>query len=203
MPTDRRHWSRIEVEAIVADYLVMLESGTARSPVQQDGASPRPPEAPRPAHRRIEYKHQNISAVLTELGLPAIVGYKPAWNYQDLVLEVVRDRIESADSWPTSRRAPLTISVRRARASPGLLQDAGVRCLGRKLGHSSARCSGHTRRDPGARKLHNTRYQEQQMSLRRHHQAILLGWRVCHPCRAHSTLRRSKLPPPVSSSGLL
>jgi hypothetical protein len=34
----------------------------------------------------IEYKHQNLSAVLVGLGLPYIEGYKPAWNYQKTVL---------------------------------------------------------------------------------------------------------------------
>ena len=30
----------------------------------------------------VEYKHQNISAVLTLLGAPHIAGYKPAANFQ-------------------------------------------------------------------------------------------------------------------------
>ena len=33
-------------------------------------------------HRSVEFKHQNISAVLEEMGLPWIVGYKPKRNYQ-------------------------------------------------------------------------------------------------------------------------
>lgn len=33
----------------------------------------------------IEFKHQNISAVLIELGYPYIIGYKPAYNYQGLL----------------------------------------------------------------------------------------------------------------------
>lgn len=94
MPTDRRNWSRVEVEAIVADYFDMLSQelrGEAYSKTQ---------------HRRhlmavldrrtdgsIEYKHQNITAALNELGLPGIDGYKPAKNYQDLLLEVVRERL--------------------------------------------------------------------------------------------------------------
>lgn len=41
----------------------------------------------------VEYKHQNITAVLNDLGVPGIDGYKPAWNYQDLLLEVVRERL--------------------------------------------------------------------------------------------------------------
>ncbi|MFL1467536.1 DUF3883 domain-containing protein [Marinobacter sp. HN1S83] len=37
----------------------------------------------------IEYKHQNVSAVLLELGLPYIPGYKPAFNYQHQLKQVV------------------------------------------------------------------------------------------------------------------
>ena len=35
----------------------------------------------------IEFKHQNISAILLELGLPWIRGYKPMTNYQNKLVE--------------------------------------------------------------------------------------------------------------------
>jgi hypothetical protein len=34
----------------------------------------------------VEFKHQNISAALVEMGLPYIEGYKPARNYQKAAL---------------------------------------------------------------------------------------------------------------------
>ena len=37
------------------------------------------------SHRSVEFKHQNISAVLDELGLPWIPGYKPKSNYQNAI----------------------------------------------------------------------------------------------------------------------
>jgi hypothetical protein len=37
----------------------------------------------------IEFKHQNISAVLTPLGLPRIAGYRPAWNFQGAIAEAI------------------------------------------------------------------------------------------------------------------
>jgi hypothetical protein len=37
----------------------------------------------------IEFKHQNISAVLLDSGYPYIKGYKPAKNYQSLLRDVV------------------------------------------------------------------------------------------------------------------
>jgi hypothetical protein len=44
----------------------------------------------------VELKHQNISAILNELGWHFIPGYKPARNYQRLLFQVVADRIRKA-----------------------------------------------------------------------------------------------------------
>lgn len=38
-------------------------------------------------HRSVEFKHQNISAVLDELGLPWIPGYMPKRNYQNAIFD--------------------------------------------------------------------------------------------------------------------
>ncbi|MBX9646857.1 MAG: DUF3883 domain-containing protein [Xanthobacteraceae bacterium] len=37
----------------------------------------------------VEFKHQNISAVLQKLGLPQIVGYKPAANFQKAIIPAI------------------------------------------------------------------------------------------------------------------
>lgn len=91
-------WSRIEVEATVADYFAMLEAELRSEPYNKT------------EHRRallkllngrseqsIEFKHANISAVLIELGIPYISGYKPRSNYQRLVAEVVAERLARQD----------------------------------------------------------------------------------------------------------
>ncbi len=44
----------------------------------------------------VELKHQNISAVLIELGYPYIDGYKPRHNYQQLLYNVVQERLVGA-----------------------------------------------------------------------------------------------------------
>ena len=92
-------WTREEVEAIVADYLLMLTlelSGQKYSKAE---------------HRRnlqtkmqqrsegsVEFKHCNISAVMIDLGFPSIRGYQPRGNYQRLLAEVVEARIGSKPS---------------------------------------------------------------------------------------------------------
>ena len=45
------------------------------------------------SHGSVEFKHQNISAVLAGMGLPYIDGYKPRGNVQALLREVVGERV--------------------------------------------------------------------------------------------------------------
>src|SRR5262245_50151990 len=44
----------------------------------------------------IERKHQNISAILIELGFPYVDGYKPLKNYQQLLYDAVASRVEKS-----------------------------------------------------------------------------------------------------------
>ena len=93
MPKD---WSREEVEATVADYLAMLTSELAG--VAYNKAAHRRAlveQLERRSEQSVEFKHANISAVLIELGFPYIPGYKPRSNYQQLLYEVVADRVTS------------------------------------------------------------------------------------------------------------
>ena len=82
-------WSRSELDLIVADYFEMLkeeQGGTKYSKTEHRV------ELKARLHRSdgaIEFKHQNISAVLTELGLPRIAGYKPARNYQGAIFDAI------------------------------------------------------------------------------------------------------------------
>ena len=100
-------WSRVEVEAIVADYVAMLTAELRREPYSKT------------AHRRalaplldarsdgaIERKHQNISAVLIELGFPYIFGYKPLGNYQ----ADGRDRLIEVKTTAYGKQTPFFLS---------------------------------------------------------------------------------------------
>lgn len=82
-------WSTHEIEAIVADHLAMLQlelAGKAYSKAERNRALQQVIGRSRGS---IEYKHQNISAVLAEFGLPFIAGYKPARNYQRRLFEIM------------------------------------------------------------------------------------------------------------------
>jgi len=82
-------WSDEELAFITADYFSMLRS-------ELNGA-----DYNKSAHRRslidrigrtegsVERKHQNISAVLNELALPTISGYKPLPNFQKSIIDAI------------------------------------------------------------------------------------------------------------------
>ena len=85
-------WSYYEVSLIVHDYFNMLIA-------QFSGE-----EFNKTQHRRklkpllrnrsdgsIEFKHQNISAILASLGLPYLIGYRPRYNYQKTLADHVLD----------------------------------------------------------------------------------------------------------------
>ena len=69
-------------------------------------------------HRSVEFKHQNISAVLDELGMPWIPGYKPKRNYQNAIFDAI-DRyltkhpaiLEPVPTWQAAPPSPAEIFV--------------------------------------------------------------------------------------------
>jgi hypothetical protein len=115
MPED---WSREEVEATVASYLGMLDQ-------ELRGVVPNKTDARRRllamlngrSEGAIEWKHQNISAVLLELGFKYVHGYKPGWNYQRLLYDVVRDRLLNA---------PVLAAAMRARAEQPIIEPPRI-----------------------------------------------------------------------------
>jgi hypothetical protein len=78
-------WSSQELDLIVADYFSMLREEQAGLRVHKTEHRRALKEHIRRSDGSIEFKHQNISAVLTRLGLPRIRGYLPAWNFQGAI----------------------------------------------------------------------------------------------------------------------
>ena len=80
-------WSAEENEIIVSDYFEMLMAELRGDKFSKTGhRNIILAHLPRRGKGSIEYKHQNISAVLAEMGLPFIDGYKPAYNFQKSIL---------------------------------------------------------------------------------------------------------------------
>ena len=83
-------WDWIECELTAQSYFAMLEK-ELRGERYNKAAFRRElqPKLNERSEASIEFKHQNISAILVELGFPYISGYKPALNYQGQLKEVV------------------------------------------------------------------------------------------------------------------
>jgi hypothetical protein len=74
------NWQDDELDAIVADYFAMLAADLSGQPYVKSKHSAALMAQIGRTHRSVEFKHQNISAVLDELGMPWIPGYKPKRN---------------------------------------------------------------------------------------------------------------------------
>ena len=83
------HWQEDELDAIVADYFAMLTADLSGTPYVKSRHSAALMSQIGRTHRSVEFKHQNISAVLDELGMPWIPGYKPKRNYQNAIFGAI------------------------------------------------------------------------------------------------------------------
>lgn len=89
-------WSNIEVEIIVADYFKMLESElSGKSYSKTEHRRNLKPLLQGRSDGSIEFKHQNISAVLINLGQPYIKGYLPRYNIQAMLADKVVNYLET------------------------------------------------------------------------------------------------------------
>jgi hypothetical protein len=82
-------WGNDELDAIAADYFAMLGAELTGQPYVKSHHSAALMAQIGRTHRSVEFKHQNISAVLDELGLPWIPGYKPKRNYQGAIFDAI------------------------------------------------------------------------------------------------------------------
>jgi hypothetical protein len=111
-------WHDDELDAIIADYFVMLSDDLAgQLYVKSRHCAALMAQIGR-THRSVEFKHQNISAVLDELGLPWIPGYIPKRNYQNAIFDAI-DRylthhpaiLESVPASPQTAICPTAVFV--------------------------------------------------------------------------------------------
>lgn len=88
-------WSNIEVDLIIADYFAMLyKELSGIKYVKSQHRSALIKLLNDRSNGSIEFKHQNISAVLIKLGLPFIKGYMPHYNYQRALEERVINHLK-------------------------------------------------------------------------------------------------------------
>ena len=90
-------WSDREIDLIVADYFHMLRMELLRKPYVKSRRNAALQEVTGRSRGAIEYKHQNISAVLQRLGRPWIPGYKPMANVQKALIDGIERILDSQD----------------------------------------------------------------------------------------------------------
>jgi hypothetical protein len=99
-PQSGKDWSENEVRLIVADYFDMLEAELlGKSYKKSEHRKALTPKLQSRSEGSIEFKHQNVSGVLVELGLPYIEGYKPRSNYQSILLTEVESFLDQRPSF--------------------------------------------------------------------------------------------------------
>jgi hypothetical protein len=105
--TSGEDWSDAEVKAAVDEYLTMLRSEAVGQQYSKSDHRRTLSQKLRPERTSsaIEFKHQNISAAMLELGLPYIRGYKPRGNYQAALLREIQHRMEEDPRQLASLRA--------------------------------------------------------------------------------------------------
>lgn len=99
-------WSDAQNDAVVADYFAMLAKDEAGEPYNKAAHNRGLQALIDRSRTSIEYKHQNISAVLKGLGEDWIPGYKPAFNFQGALVDAVARWLARNPAWlsPETRK---------------------------------------------------------------------------------------------------
>jgi hypothetical protein len=82
-------WTPDEVAVLLGDYFLMLADELAGRPYSKADHNRGVVAVIGRSKGSVEFKHQNVSAVLDEIGLPWIQGYKPRDHYQDSLADAV------------------------------------------------------------------------------------------------------------------
>jgi hypothetical protein len=94
-------WTDDQNDAIVADYFAMLAAELAGSDYSKAEHNRRLQAVIGRGKGSIEFKHQNISAVLKGLGEAWLDGYKPAFNFQGSLVDAVARWLVRNPGWLT------------------------------------------------------------------------------------------------------
>lgn len=133
-------WQDGELDAIVTDYFDMLAAELSGSSYVKVRHSEALMARIGRTHRSVEFKHQNISAVLDELGMPWISGYIPKRNYQNAIFGAI-DRYLSGhpevfEFVPAAKApgvVPENVFVQPPVLTPNDPRPVGLRRLARKF----------------------------------------------------------------------
>jgi hypothetical protein len=99
-------WTDAENDLIVADYFEMLQLEISGYDFNKSERN-RNLQAILTLRSRgsIEFKHQNISAVMLGLGQPWVLGYKPASRFQNSLIDAVLRHLDTRPLWQLPQAA--------------------------------------------------------------------------------------------------
>lgn len=100
-----KDWTDEELDLIVTDYFDMLRAEQTGEPYVKARHRVLLMDRIGRTKRSVEFKHMNISAVLRELGIPWIDGYRPKANYQQSIFAAI-DRYLSGQPQALSFEPP-------------------------------------------------------------------------------------------------
>lgn len=92
-------WTDEENDLIVADYFAILVDDLAGKPLNKAASYRQLADRIDRSVKAIEYKHQNISAVLKALGETWLTGLAPAFNFQSSLEDAVLRWMNSHPEW--------------------------------------------------------------------------------------------------------
>ncbi len=88
-------WNQTEISLLLQDYFSMLTQELKQEKFNKSefrrGLLKKLPDRTKGA---VEFKHQNVSAVLAKSGLPYIKGYVPLYNIQQVLADAVADFLD-------------------------------------------------------------------------------------------------------------
>lgn len=93
----KRDWDSVEIEAALDGYFRLLTAELAEAPLTKAAENSRVRETVQRSKGAVEFKLQNVSAVLRDLHVYWVRGYKPRGHYQHALRDAVVRRLE-ADS---------------------------------------------------------------------------------------------------------
>lgn len=146
-------WSRDEIDLIVADYFAMLRLELAGERYNKTERRRALQQFVKRSDGSIEFKHQNISAVLRELSLPWIWGYKPAMNYQKTALPAGIERY--LDGQPSFATVEASLPVAGLAESPIIYLNSAPRIVNREPDTTAEMRRLVRKFDPAARDARN------------------------------------------------
>lgn len=92
-------WTDEENDTIIANYFAMLADDLAGKPYNKAQHNRDLQATIGRSRGSIEWKHQNISAILIGLGETWITGYKPAFNFQTPLVDAVARWLVTNAAW--------------------------------------------------------------------------------------------------------